>query len=205
MIEKEIGYMSKGKAMIILLIAVLMKKALCKIISYNRFGGNVKVELDLAINPTKTDLKGATGIDTLNLGLKSNWAKLKAEIDKIEVDKLKTAAVDFSKLSIIVNNEVVKKTVCDKLVAKLNAIDTSGIVLKTKYDTDKSDLEKKISDISRLVKKTDYNAKISEIEGRIPSITGLATFAALTTVKNKIPNVSNLVRESRLWCRNIRH
>ena len=57
---------------------------------------------------------------------------------------------------------------------------------------------KKISDISRLVKKTDYNAKISEMEGKIPSITGLATFAALTTVKNKIPNVSNLFRESRL-------
>ena len=34
----------------------------------------------------------------------------------------------------------------DKLVAKVNKIDTSGFVLKTKYDTDKSDLEKKISD-----------------------------------------------------------
>ena len=34
----------------------------------------------------------------------------------------------------------------DKLVAKVNNIDTSGFVLKIKYDTDKSDLEKKISD-----------------------------------------------------------
>ena len=39
-----------------------------------------------------------------------------------------------------------KKTVYYKLVAKVNNIDTSGFVLKTKYDTDKSDLEKKISD-----------------------------------------------------------
>ena len=32
----------------------------------------------------------------------------------------------------------------DKLVAKVNNIDISGFVLKTKYDRDKSDLEKKI-------------------------------------------------------------
>ena len=35
---------------------------------------------------------------------------------------------------------------CDKLVAKLDVIDTSGFVLKAKYDKDKSDLEKKIND-----------------------------------------------------------
>ena len=52
----------------------------------------------------------------------------------------------------VVNNDVTKKTVHDKLVAKGNNIDTSGFVLKIKYDTDKSDLEKKISDNSGLVK-----------------------------------------------------
>ena len=36
----------------------------------------------------------------------------------------------------------------DKLVAKVNSIDTSGFVLKTKYDTDKSELENKILDKS---------------------------------------------------------
>ena len=62
-------------------------------------------------------------------------------------------------------NDVVKNTVYDKFVAKVNNSDTSGFVLKTKYETDKSDLEKKISDAgktisdtSRLVKKADYNA-----------------------------------------------
>ena len=50
----------------------------------------------------------------------------------------------------------------DKLVAKVNNIDdTSGFVLKTNYDTDKSALEKKIPDTSGLNKKTDYNAKIT--------------------------------------------
>ena len=43
-------------------------------------------------------------------------------------------------------------------------------VLKTKYDTDKIELEKKIPDTSGLVKKTDYNSKITKIEGKIPSI-----------------------------------
>ena len=71
--------------------------------------------------------------------------KLKAEIDRIDVDKLETVPVDLSKLSNVVDNEVVKKTIHNKLVAKVNNIDTSGFVLKTKYDTDKSDLEKKIS------------------------------------------------------------
>ena len=58
--------------------------------------------------------------------------------------KLKTVPVDLSKLSNVVNNDVVKKTVYDKLVAKINNIDISGFILKTKYDTDKSELEIKI-------------------------------------------------------------
>ena len=52
----------------------------------------------------------------------------------------------------IVKNDV-KKTVYDKLVAKVNSIDTSRFVLKTKYDTDKTELENKIPDTSGLIKK----------------------------------------------------
>ena len=48
---------------------------------------------------------------------------------------------------------MLKKTVYDKLVAKLNNIDTSEFVLKTKYQTDKSELEKKIPDVTDLAKK----------------------------------------------------
>ena len=122
-------------------------------------------------------------------------------MDKLDIDKLVPVPVDLSKLSSVIKNDVAKKTVYDKLVAKVNSIDTSAFVLKTydtdkKYDTDKTELEKKISDTSGLVKKTDYNAKITEIEGKIPSTSGLAKNAALTAVENKIPNINSLVRET---------
>ena len=47
-----------------------------------------------------------------------------------------------------------------------------------------------------LLKKTDCNTKITETEGKIPSISGLATNAALTTVENKILNISSLVKKT---------
>ena len=53
----------------------------------------------------------------------------------------------------IVKNDVMKKTVYDQLVAKVNNIYITGFVLKTKYDTEKSDLQKKIPDTNSLVKK----------------------------------------------------
>ena len=62
--------------------------------------------------------------------------------------------VDLSELSDVVKNDVATKTVYDKLVAKVNSIDTSGFVLKTKYDTAKSEIENRIPDTSCLVKKT---------------------------------------------------
>ena len=59
----------------------------------------------------------------------------------------------MSKLNDVVKNDVVKKTVYDKLVAKGNNIDTSGFVLKTKYNTDNTELEKKIPNVTNFVKK----------------------------------------------------
>ena len=87
------------------------------------FGGDINVKVDLSNYATKADLRNATGIDTSKLPLKSNLVNLKAEIDNIDIDKLKTASVDLSKLSNVVNNDVVKKIVCDKLLAKVNNID----------------------------------------------------------------------------------
>ena len=84
----------------------------------------------------------------------------------------------------------------DKLVAKVNNIDISEFVLKTKYDTDKPELEEKFLIPTDLLEKTDYNAKTSEIECKIPSICSLATTSALTAVENKISNVSNLVKNT---------
>ena len=105
-------------------------------------------------------------------------------------------------MSDVVKNNVVKKAEYNKLVAKVNNTDTTGFVLKTTYDTDKNDLEKKISDADKKIpdksdlakKKADLNTKITEVEGKIPSITGLATNSALIAFENKIPDVSSLVK-----------
>ena len=139
--------MSNGMAIITHLISGLTKNTLQKMsqyftIPYEHFGRDINVKVDLSNYATKTNFKKATGIDTSNLAFKLNLATLKAEVDKIYVDKLKTVPIDLSKLSNVVDDEVVKKTVYDKLVAKVNDIDTRGFVLKTKYDIDKSDLEK---------------------------------------------------------------
>ena len=75
------------------------------------------------------------------LASKSDLFSLKAEVDKIDAGKLKTVLVELSKLSNLVDNDVVKKTMHDKLIAKVNNNNTSGFVLKTKYNTDKSDLK----------------------------------------------------------------
>ena len=113
------------------------------------------------------------------------------------MEKLVPVLADLSKLSDVVKNDVVKKAVYDKLVAKLNSIGSSAFVLIFKYDTDKTKSEKN-SDTSDLVKKTNYNTKITEIAGKIRSISGLATKTALTAVENKIPNVISLVKKNRL-------
>ena len=113
---------------------------------YEPFGGDIDVKVDLSNYAIKVDLKNATGIDTSKLVAKFDLAILKAEVDKIDVDKIKTVPIDLSKLNNVVNNEVVKKTMYDKLFANVDDIDISGFVSKTKYDTDKSNLENKISD-----------------------------------------------------------
>ena len=86
----------------------------------------------------------------------------------------------------------------DKLVAKVNNIDTSDFVLKTNFNAKFTGLENKIPNTSGLVKKTDYNTKITEIENKIPDISGLATKTALTTVENKIPSITNLATKTAL-------
>ena len=85
---------------------------------------------------TKADIKNILHVDTSSFALKSNRASLKTEVDKLDIDKLVPVPVDLSKLSDVVKNDV-KKNVYDKLVTKVNNIDTSGFVLKTKYDADK--------------------------------------------------------------------
>ena len=75
----------------------------------------------------------------------------------------------MSKLSNVVKNDVVKKDVYDKLVTKVNKIDTSGFVSKTKYQTDRTELENKIPDVTNFVKK----AKLTKLENQFPDVSNL--------------------------------
>ena len=153
------------------------------------FGDSINVNIDLSNYATKTDLKNITHVDTSSFALKTNLANLKTEVNKLDIDKLAPVSADLSKLSDVVKSDVAKMTGYDKLVAKVNNIDTSDFVLKTTYNTDKTELENKVPDVSNLVKKT----KLTELENKIPDISKLAAKTALNTVENKIPDVSNLV------------
>ena len=134
--------------MIIVLIVGLIKRSRIKMSQYfpkpfRKFGGNINVKVDLSNYGTNTDLKNVTHVDTSSFALKTNLANLKTEVDKLDIDKLAPVPVDLSKLTDVVKNDV-KKTVYDKLVVKVDNIDTSDFVFKTKYNTDKTELEKKM-------------------------------------------------------------
>ena len=142
---------------------------------YEPFGGDINVKVDLSNYATKADIKNIMHVDTSSFALKTSLANLKTEVDKLDIDKLVPVPVDLSKLSNVVNNEVVKKT---------------------EYDAKIKNIEDKIPDISNLATETNLNTKISEVKNEIPSITGLATTSALTAVENKIPDTSNLVKKT---------
>ena len=91
---------------------------------FRSFGGNINVKVDFRNQATETDLKNVTHVDTSNFVLKINLASLKTEVDKLDIDKLTPVPVDLSKLL---------------MVAKVNQIDTSDFMLKTKYQTDKTE------------------------------------------------------------------
>ena len=78
--------------------------------------------MDLSNYATKTNLKGARGVDISNLATKVDSTSLKAQIDKIDIEKLKTVLVDLCKLKNVVDNDFAKTTVYHKLVIKTNTI-----------------------------------------------------------------------------------
>ena len=132
-----------------------------KDIGFNsHFGDSTKVKIELSNYATKIDIKNISHVDTSSFALKTNLASLKTEVDKLDIDKFLPIPVDLSKLSDVVKNDVVKKTVYNKLVAKVNNIDTSDFVLKAKYNTDKTELENKIPDTFGLVKKLIITLKL---------------------------------------------
>ena len=159
---------------------------------FRNFGGNINVKVDLSNYAAKADIKIFPHVDTSMFALKTNLASLKTEVDKLDISKLIPVPVDLNKLNDVVKNDVFKKASYDIFVEKVNNIDTSEFISKTKYQTDKGELKKRIPAVTNLVKKT----KLTELENKIPDVSSLATKSALTAVKNKIPNLSSLVKKT---------
>ena len=108
---------------------------------YKSSSSNVKVELDLTNYATNTDLKHITRTDVSSFTSKTNLAALKTEVDKIDVNKLKTVPDDLAKLSNVVKNEVVKK----------NDFRADNFVTRTKFSTDTNALDDKIEKIDKKI------------------------------------------------------
>ena len=93
-------------------------------------------------------------------------------------------------------SDVVKKTVYDKLVAKVNKIDTRAFVSKTVFlktiSRRQKRIRKKIADVTGFGKES----KLTELENKILNVSSLAKKTALTAVENKIPSISSLVKET---------
>ena len=137
---------------------------------YKSSSNNVKVELDLTNNATKTDLKNITHVNVSSFASKTNLAALKTEADKIDTDELKTAPTDLAKLTNAIENDVVKKTdyntkltsieaqiagltknTVDNLddITKLKAIDTNSFVTRAKFSADTNSLDDKIDGVEK--------------------------------------------------------
>ena len=174
---------------------------------YKSSSNNIKVELDLTNYATKTDLKNITYVDVSSFTTKTNLAALKTEVDKIDIDTLKTAPTDLAKLTNAIENNVVKKTdyntkvtsieahiagltknTVHKLadITKLKAIDTNSFVTRTKFSTDTNPLDD----------------KIDGVEKKIPDISGLATKTSLnsylqtSTFNSKVTDVESKIKDA---------
>ena len=85
---------------------------------YEPFRRDINVKVDLSNYATKADVKNISHVDTSSFALKTNLDSLKAEVDKLDIDKLVPVPVDLNKLNDVVKNDVVKKTAYEKLVAQ---------------------------------------------------------------------------------------
>ena len=63
----------------------------------SHFGDSLTVKIDLSNYATKTDFKNVTHVDTSSFALKSNLTSLKAEVNKLDIDKLVPVSIDLSK------------------------------------------------------------------------------------------------------------
>ena len=131
---------------------------------YKNSSNNIKVDLNLVNYATKDDVKNITHVDVSSYASKTNLAALKTEVDKIDVDKLKTVPHDLAKLTNVVKNETVKKT----------DFSADNYVRRTKFSTDTNALDdkidKKIPDVSGLATKSSVTILIRDLNDRIDKI-----------------------------------
>ena len=168
---------------------------------YKSFSYNVKVELDLTNYATKTDLKNITHTDVSSFASKTNLAALKTEVDKIDVDKLKTVPDDLAKLSNVVKNEVVKKIdfSADDYVKKAKF---SGDINSLDDKIDK--VEKKIPDASSLETKRNVTTLIKNLVNRIDNLkikeyakkTSLSGYMLTSTFNTKSTELENKIKDA---------
>ena len=125
--------------------------------SYEAFGRDSNVKVDLSNYATIADIKNISHVDTSSFALKTNLPNLKTQVDKLDIDKLVPVPTDLSKLSNVVKNDVIKKTHYDSKITEIeNKIpDISNLATKTALNT----VDNKIPDTIGLVKKNDYNSK----------------------------------------------
>ena len=101
----------------------------------------------------------------------------------------------MAKLSNFVKNDVVKKTDYNALKSKIDGIDVSKCVGRTKYETDGKAIYDKIDAVKKKIPAlTDFvtTARFNH-EKKL-----LATKTALATVENKIPDIINLATKTSL-------
>ena len=174
---------------------------------YKSSSNNIKVQFDLTNYATKTDLKNITHVDVSSFASKTNLAALKTEVDKIDADKLKTTPIDLDRLSVLVKNDVVKKTdyntkvtsietqiagltknTLDNLadITKLKAIDTNSFVTRTKFSADTNALDDKIDGVEK---------KVPDISGSATK-TSLNNYLQTSTFNSKVTEVENKIKDT---------
>ena len=143
---------------------------------------------------TKADLKNARGVNTSTFPKTVDLANSKSNIDKLDIDKLKNVPTNLNSLKSKVN-----KLDVDELVPvpiEPSDVVKNDLVKKDVYDAKIKNIEDKIPHNTNLATNASLNAKINVVKSEIPNITNLATTTtALTSIENKIPNLSNLVKK----------
>ena len=127
----------------------------------------------------------------------ANLSNLKSKVDKLDVAKLVTVPIDLSKLSDVIENDVLKKDACNVKIKYIegNIPYITNLATGTTLNAKINEVKKEIPSITNLTTTAALNDKINEVKNKIPNITNLATATGLTDVENKIPNASDLVKK----------